>query len=129
MAVKIEGIAGMSPDQIQREVERGARFVQFQYCVSALVITFRRNTSIYFVRGGESAAGKSLPWTLLSLVGGWWGFPWGLIYTPMVLYKNLSGGSDVTSGVLPYLFQSQPSQQAPPPQPGTWPPPPNPNSW
>lgn len=96
----IQGIAGMDAKQIRHEVARGGRFVVFQYAVSALVITFRRSTDVYFVRGGESPVLKGLPWTLLSLFAGWWGFPWGLIYTPMVLFKNLGGGTDVTAAVL-----------------------------
>jgi hypothetical protein len=33
----------------------------------------------------------------LSLLFGWWGLPWGLIYTPLTLWTNLSGGRDVTA--------------------------------
>jgi hypothetical protein len=28
---------------------------------------------------------------------GWWGVPWGLIYTPLTLWTNLSGGRAVTA--------------------------------
>jgi hypothetical protein len=34
------------------------------------------------------------------LILGWWGFPWGFIYTPMVILKNFSGGEDVTERVM-----------------------------
>jgi hypothetical protein len=92
--------AGMSASEIAFEVNRGARFVVYQYCVSALIMTFKRNSSVQFVRAGESATVKGLPFTLLSLLLGWWGIPWGFIYTPQVIYKNLKGGVDVTSYVL-----------------------------
>jgi hypothetical protein len=92
--------AGMSPRELEFEINRGGRFVVFQYCVSALVITFKRPTSVYFIKAGESAAAKSLPYTLLSLALGWWGFPWGFVYTPQVIYKNLKGGTDVTQAIL-----------------------------
>ena len=101
--MNIQGIAGMSAEQLQHEVARGGRFVIYQYVVSALVITFRRSSDVYFVRGGESAAAKGLPWTALTFFAGWWGFPWGLIYTPMALFKNLGGGTDVTAAVLSSL--------------------------
>jgi hypothetical protein len=39
---------------------------------------------------------------------GWWGFPWGFIYTPQVIAKNLQGGVDVTANVLASL--PRPSQ-------------------
>ena len=121
--MKVEGIAGLTADQIRREVERGGKFVIFQYCISALVITFRRNSPVYLVRAGENPLGKALPWTLLTLVAGWWGFPWGLIWTPMALFTNLRGGKDVTGQLLPYLAPAAPAPGAP--QPGTWPPPPD----
>lgn len=101
--VKIIGIDGMTPAQIQAEVQNGAKFVMFRYCISALIITFRRGSDIYFIRPGESAAAKSLPFTLLSFFLGWWGFPWGLIYTPQALITNLGGGKNLTAEVMASL--------------------------
>ena len=92
--------AGMSHDEIVFEVNRGARFIVYQYCVSVLIMTFRRNSGVKFVKAGESATAASLPYTLLSLVLGWWGIPWGFIYTPQVIYRNVKGGTDVTRNVL-----------------------------
>jgi hypothetical protein len=96
----IKGIEGMSPGEVKFEVEKGGRFIFYQYCVSALIITIRQPTDIYFVRAGQNHVLKGLPWTLLTLVMGWWGIPWGPIYTVGVLWKNLHGGEDVTSQVL-----------------------------
>ena len=90
---------GMAPGEVLFEVQRGGRFVVYQYVVSALIVTFRRNSKVVFVKAGESAAAKSLPYTLASLAVAWWGFPWGLIYTPTAIYKNLNGGTDVTQAV------------------------------
>jgi hypothetical protein len=101
--VKIIGIDGMTPSEVQAEVDRGAKFVMFRYCVSVLIITFRRGTDIYFLRPNESAAVKSLPFTLISLFLGWWGFPWGLIYTPQALITNLGGGKNLTAEVMASL--------------------------
>jgi len=52
-----------------------------------------------------------MQWRLISLLVGWWGFPWGLIYTPMTLIQNLGGGKDVTREVLATFTQNA----APPP--------------
>ena len=108
----------MDAAQVQHEMARGGRFVVFQYVFSVVVVTFRRSTDIYFVRGSESRVTRGLPWTALSFFAGWWGFPWGLIYTPMVLFKNLSGGTDVTASVLASLDHRSPEQTSdlrPPP--------------
>ena len=98
---KITG--GMSASEILFEVNRGARFVIFQYAVSVIIMSFRRNAPVQFVRAGESAAMKSLPFTGLSLLLGWWGIPWGFIYTPQVVYRNLKGGADITPVVIARL--------------------------
>lgn len=107
--MKIQGIDGLSPQQLASEVQAGAKFVVYQWCISVLVMTFKRGTDIYYIRPGENAVVKGLPWTLLSLVVGWWGIPWGLIYTPMALFTNLSGGKDVTVAVMNALTPVPPA--------------------
>ena len=93
-------ISSMSPQELEFEIQRGGHFVVYQYCVSLLVVTFKRNSPVKFIRAGENATVKGLPFTLLTLVLGWWGIPWGFIYTPQILYKNLKGGFDITAAVL-----------------------------
>lgn len=85
---------------LQQEINAGGRFVMYQYVISLLVITFRRNSNIYFIRADESRITKGLVFSLLSLFLGWWGIPWGIIYTPAALFNNFSGGKDVTAEVL-----------------------------
>jgi hypothetical protein len=92
LAMKIRGIEGMTPAEIDFELQRGAKFVYFTYCVSLLIVTFRRPSDVYFIRAGESAVVRGLPFTLISLIGGWWGIPWGPIRTVQCLHSNLTGG-------------------------------------
>ncbi len=92
MAIKIRGIDGIKKGELEFEVQRGAKFVHFQYCISIIVLTFRRASDIYFIRQGENALVKGLPFTVLSLVAGWWGIPWGPIYTIQSVYNNSCGG-------------------------------------
>jgi hypothetical protein len=108
--MKIQGIEGMSPDEIRFELQRGAKFVFFYYAVSVLVMSFRRASPVYFIRSGESALGKGLPWAVLTLVAGWWGIPWGPIYTVQSLVVNFKGGKDVTAELSARL---QPAVAAP----------------
>ena len=95
-----------NPHEILFELDRGGKLVIYQYVISLVVVTFRRNSPLQFVPAGESLAAKGLPWTALSFFLGWWGIPFGLIYTPMVLYKNLNGGTDVTPALLARLRPS-----------------------
>jgi len=98
--VKIEGIAGMTAEQVRFEVQRGARFVLFQYCISVLILTFRRPSDIYLIRAEESAVVKGLPFSLLTLLLGWWGIPWGPIYSVQSLITNFGGGKNVTAEIM-----------------------------
>jgi hypothetical protein len=108
---EIKGLEGMSLDDIQRELSHGGRFVIFSYCVSPLLITLQRPSAIYFLRGHESALIKGLPYTLLTALAGWWGIPWGPIFSIHALAINLRGGRDITNEILCDLaYQGQEAQ-------------------
>ena len=49
MSTKIRGIESMKHGELDFEIQRGAKFVLFQYCISVIVLTFRRPSDIYFV--------------------------------------------------------------------------------
>ncbi|MCF6352111.1 MAG: hypothetical protein L3J06_03780 [Cyclobacteriaceae bacterium] len=67
-------------------------------------MTFRKGSDIYFVKAGESTAKHSIDFTLITLIFGWWGVPWGPIYSIGALYSNLTGGEDITQEVLSSLI-------------------------
>ena len=96
----IRNTEGLTDADIRRELERGAKFVMFTYAISIIVMTFRRGSDIYFVRSGESAIKHGWGFALISFLFGWWGIPWGPIYTIGSLVTCLSGGKDVTQEVL-----------------------------
>ena len=98
--MKIHGTENLSNEEISAQLQQGARFLMFPYCVSVLVMSFKRSSGVHFVPAGESAAGKRLQFALLSLVFGWWGIPWGPIWTLGTVYRNIAGGIDVTREVL-----------------------------
>ena len=98
--MKIKGVEGMTVANVQSEVARGGKFVVFQYCISIVVMTFKRNSAVYFIRAGEGTFGASIGYTLLTLLLGWWGIPWGPIYTIGALVTNLGGGKNVTNEVM-----------------------------
>jgi hypothetical protein len=97
---KIVGIDGMTVGQVADGVRAGGRFVVFEYCISILIMTFKRSSDVYYIPPGGGTAGRSIGYTLISLLLGWWGIPWGFIYTPMALATNLGGGKDVTAAVM-----------------------------
>jgi hypothetical protein len=97
---KIKGIEGIDSKELQRELENGAKFRMYQYTFSIIIMTFKRPTDIYFIRAGRSTLAPGLKYSLLSLLVGWWGIPWGLIYTPWAIFSNMTGGIDVTGAVI-----------------------------
>ena len=101
--MQIKGIDGIEPERLEHEVRRGGKFVIYHYVISIVVMTFRRPSDIYFIPAGESSVGKGLVFSLLSLVLGWWGIPWGPIHTIGSLYTNFTGGKDVTTEVVDAL--------------------------
>lgn len=99
---KIIGLEDIQSDgQLQQELQQGGKFVMYQYCISILILTFKRSSNVYFIRQEENAVVKGIPFTLLSLVLGWWGIPWGPIYTVQSVWVNLKGGRDVTQELMP----------------------------
>ena len=103
---QIKGIDGLSLSDINAEIQNGAKFVTFSYCISIVFMTFKRSSDIYFIKTGDSAFKKGLPFTLISLFLGWWGIPWGPIYTLGSFITNLGGGKDITQEVLQHFMNS-----------------------
>jgi len=99
---RIYGIEGLMEDDITYELKKGAKFVIYQYCVSAIIVSFKLNSVVYFIKNGESAVVKGLPFTIFSAVIGWWCIPWGLIYTVKVIKNNFKGGINVTDKIMNY---------------------------
>ena len=104
--MKIKGIEGMLEHELSLELERGGKFVIFQYCISAIVVTFKRSSDIYFVRANENPVRKGIGFTIITLLFGWWGIPWGPIFTLQVLAHNLSGSWNVTQSIAPKVIAS-----------------------
>lgn len=106
--MQIKNIDGLSVSQVKQLVNEGGRFVHFPYTISIVLMTFKRSSSIYFVRGDENSFKYSYKHVGTNLLLGWWGIPWGPIYTIGSLYHQLNGGKDITGPVLSELIQHDP---------------------
>ena len=106
--MKIKNIEGLKVNQIKQLVNQGAKFVLFPYTVSFVLMTLKRSSSIYFILPSEKSIKYSYPHVGVNLAFGWWGIPWGPIYTLSAIYTQIIGGKDVTQIVLSELIQNDP---------------------
>jgi hypothetical protein len=111
--MRIHGIDDWTLADVDAELAAGGRFVFYEYCISLIIATLRQRTGIYLVRADELGLVRGLPFTLISLLLGWWGIPWGIIYTPLTLITNFSGGRDVTPEIRALLQRSLADSPAP----------------
>jgi hypothetical protein len=100
LPTKPPALSAVPSDDLARAVEAGGRFVLFTYCISILVMTFRRSSEVTFLQRDQDGAGEAIKYSLVSGLVGWWGIPWGPIWTIGALFSNAWGGKDVTREVL-----------------------------
>lgn len=82
-----------------RGSEKGGRYVIYKFAISIIVLSFQRTSEPVYIAPGKSAVTPGWFYTLISLLCGWWGFPWGPIFTIGSIYSNLNGGVDVTKEI------------------------------
>ena len=90
----------MNLAQVEEDVMRGGRFRVFVWNFSALIVSFRRASPLSYTRSTDVVGAKAWCWSIPSMILGWWGFPWGIIFTITSLYRNCHGGRDLTQEVL-----------------------------
>lgn len=99
--IKIQFTQNYSRTEIVKQVESGARFIIYQYCISLFfAITLRRLSPAFLVLPGEPANKYKARYNLLSLLFGSWCIPWGPVYTFRSVILNNRGGIDYTDDIL-----------------------------
>ena len=92
---------GFTIEEIIKEIEDGGQFVIYGYCISIVTMSFRLTSSPYFILSREKTSKYRLKYNILSLFLGWWGLPYGPIYTIKMISMNLkNGGIDFTNEIL-----------------------------
>jgi curved DNA-binding protein CbpA len=71
------------------------RLTVMYYVISLFVVTYRRGSSGLWCQ--KCRIFEAAKWTILSGLLGWWGIPWGPIYTIQALFVNGKGGSQPRS--------------------------------
>ncbi|MCM1179500.1 MAG: hypothetical protein NC347_04530 [Clostridium sp.] len=93
------------------EINPETKLVRYTYVISLIVITYRRQTAYYFLEAeAKEAAMAKLLCCLCNLTVGWWGFPWGPIWTVKETFCNLINSNSAKWGQ--FLKTSSPEAEA-----------------
>lgn len=109
----IRGLGRLTVGEMRTAVKDGARFVVFEYVLSFIIGVRRRPSPIFFMRPGESIFWQTLPYNLITLVFGWWSFPFGPAFTIGAVRDNLKGGRDVSAQVIDDILAAADRQVKP----------------
>ncbi|MCV9929971.1 hypothetical protein OIU83_20085 [Flavobacterium sp. LS1R49] len=106
--MKTKNTEGLTLFEIRQLIQQGGKFVAFPYTISALFMSFKKESAIYFIRPGENTFKYSCGYFLLNLTTGWWGLPFGPVHTISSLYYHIIGGKDCTQIILNDLEENNP---------------------
>ena len=101
-----------SEEWLKKEIKKGGRFVTYSYSISIVAASFQRYSKIYFLRHYEAAINHGYPYLLISFFLGWWGIPFGPIFTIASIIRAFKG-RDVTNEVLTMIRWSDDGPQIP----------------
>jgi hypothetical protein len=101
--LRFKGSRPLFGEELRKRVASGARCVRFEFCFSLLFVTLRRQSPIYLTHSWQERYLRGLWFSLLSLLLGPWGVPWGFLWTPWAMWVNTTGGVDCTGEVLAWL--------------------------
>jgi hypothetical protein len=71
------------------------RRVRFETCISLIFLTRHQMSEPVELGPTQWAGWASLPYCLVTFLLGWWGIPWGIFLTPVVIWRNLRGGQEL----------------------------------
>lgn len=91
----------ISFDRFNNELANGAKFITYNYCISIFfAVTLKRMSPAYLILPHEPPTKYKRKYNLLTRVFGWWGIPWGIVYSIRFLKSNNSGGLDITNDIM-----------------------------
>jgi hypothetical protein len=102
---KKEDIETWIKDNHVEIIKNGAKFkghhitldtvlVKYTFVVSFILVTLKI-PSRWYIKDSENIQAAKFGFILGTLFCGWWGFPWGPIYTVVESMKNIFGGTKV----------------------------------
>jgi hypothetical protein len=111
--IALAGGEALSLEELRARVTAGARLVRFEYCLSLLFFTLRRQSPMSLTEFRLERYLRGLGYSALALLLGPWGVPWGLILTPWAVWVNLTGGVDETEQLMREFNEGTPLASEP----------------
>lgn len=99
LTYEIRGTDEYTLESLLRELERGGKFIVYQYCISFGVVSLIRPSPAWFVPAGESLTAPGQRYSRRTLLFGWWSAR-GPLNVVRTLSINRNGGVDVTGDVV-----------------------------
>jgi hypothetical protein len=99
-------------EELRTRLEAGAKCVRFEWCFSLIFVTVRRQSPVYLTYSWQQRYLRGLWYSLLALLLGPWGVPWGLLWVPWAVWVNTTGGVDCTHEIITWLDSSRPDSPA-----------------
>jgi hypothetical protein len=101
--IELRGTRPLFDEELRARLTSGARCVRFEYSFSLAFFTVRRQSPVYFTESWQERYLIGLRFTLLALVLGPWGVPWGVLWTVWAVWVNTTGGADCTEAIVCWL--------------------------
>jgi hypothetical protein len=98
--LNLRGTRPLFDEELRTRIAAGARCVRFEYCFSFLFFTVRRQSPVYLTEAWQQRYLVGLRYSVLALVLGPWGVPWGVVFALWSVWVNTTGGVDCTEAVL-----------------------------
>ena len=95
----LQEVSRWSDTYLASDMAKGGKFVVFNYAISIIAVSYKRASKVYYIPSYGSAIAEGWKYLLISLLLGWWGIPWGPIYTIQSIINSFSG-IDITAEVM-----------------------------
>ena len=88
-------------DTVVDQVMDGTRFVTIPFVFSIVILSFKRHIGgVHEVRTGEFPIGGLAKAAVVTALFGWWGFPFGILWSLLTIFYLWRGGRDQTFEIL-----------------------------
>lgn len=95
----IVGAKRLTKEELQRKLNAGRKLVVYQFAFSIVFISYKMSSPVHLVKVGERRKAAIL-WSIVSILFGPWGVPWGPIYVYQSIKHNNQGGTAVSPGAV-----------------------------